>query len=517
MSSAPTLDPGRSILRRLSRREYTNTVRDLLGTSLSPGDTFPADAIYDQFDRVGEYLSFSPLLFEVAEEATTTLVDELLTRPPGDPVRALILTCEPTMATLQGCATEILAPFMKRAYRRPVSSAEVDDRVALASEIATSTGDVMRGLHAALSSVLLSPHFLFLMQGGDPESPAPRPLEDHELATRLSYFLWSTMPDDNLTAAADNLTLTGPTGAGTLDAQIARMMADPRSRALTDDFAAEWLSLDDVQDLSPDPQFFGTGFDADLRAAIGTESRLFFTSLIDENRPLDQLLLADYTFANDRLGKHYSLPEIPPTRAFARVSLAGTPRLGFLTQASFLSVTSLPTRTSPPRRASYILDNITCQPPPPPPPDVPVLPDPLGPGATVRQQLESFTSGPYCFSCHQTLNPIGLALDAFDAIGAYRAADDLGLPIDTAVTLPDGTVARGAQDLARWLAKNPQFTRCAAQHVLTYAVGRGFHSPEAQAYVNGLADPMFGAGTWPGLLKAVATSQAFLTNRGQAP
>ncbi len=511
----PSLDLGRSTLRRLSSREYNNTVRDLLGTSLSPGGTFPSDEIYLDFDRVGVYLVFSGFLFEMLEQAANRLVDELFGRAPGDPVRARILTCEPTAATLASCATEILTPFMKRAYRRPVSAAEVQDRVSLAVEIAAPSGDAMDGLSAALTSVLLSPHFLFLMESLDPTSTQAQPLEDHEVASRLSYFLWSTMPDDELMAAADNRGLTSPGQAG-LDVQIARMMADPKSRALVDDFAGQWLGLEGLASVSPDAAIFGAAFDESLRDAMGMESRLFFASLINESQPLDRLLTADYTFVNDRLAKHYGLSNAPATSGFTRVSLAGTPRRGFLTDATFLSVTSLPDRTGPPRRGAYVLERILCQPPPPPPPGVAVLNPPLGVGLTARQQIEMATASGTCSECHKLLNPLGFALDGFDAIGAYRTERE-GLPIDVSVTLPDGTVAKGAQDLADWLGKNPQSTRCMVEHALTYAVGRPFDTAEGGVYVSGLADPMRGTGTWPALFKAVARSEAFLTNRGEGP
>jgi hypothetical protein len=522
------LDDGRTVLRRLSRGELTNTLRDLLGTSLALRDVLPADDIFNGFDRVGEALVVSPLWFEILEQAVSTAVDELVSRPAGDPVRARILTCEPTAATLSSCATAILTPFMKRAYRRPVTADEVLDRVTLASDVAASSGDAMSGLEAALTSVLLSPHLVFLMPGesADPASPGAQPLEDHALASRLSYFLWSTMPDDALTADADQAALTAPGGGG-LEAQVARMLGAPRAQGFVDDFAGQWLYAQYVGSVVADPPQFGAAVDATLLDAMGRETRLFFGSLLTEDQPLGQLLTADYTFVNDRLASHYGLPTLPsplpslPASAssagFARVSLAGTPRLGFLTEGTFLAVTSFPTRTSPSRRASFVLDNILCQPPPPPPPSVPALPSPQPPlDATYRQILEAATSPPDCAICHVSLNPLGFAFGAFDAIGAYQPIER-GTPVDLSVKLPDGTQVNGAAELARHLAADPAFTHCAAQLLLTYAVGRGFDSPEAKAYAGALSDPLYRTGTWPQLLRTVVKSEAFRTNRGELP
>jgi hypothetical protein len=504
------LDPGRVVLRRLNRAEYNNTVRDLLGTTTKPADTFPGDSVVDGFDTIGEALNFSPLLAEDAEKAAGQLVGELLARPKGDPLRARVLVCEPTAANAASCVPQILTGFMKAAYRRPATTAEVEDLVALATSIQQSSGDVMRGVTAALETVLLSPHFFFHVELGDPMSAAPTTLGDYELASRLSYLVWSSIPDSELTQAAD----AGKLGQGPTEVvkNLDRMLSDPKAQAFVDNFGGQWLSLRDVDGVAPDPTLF-PAFDESLRSSIRGETSLFFQSLLDEAKPLTTLLLADYTFVNDRLARHYGLPAGQPD--YTRVSLQGTSRIGLLTQETFLTVTSQPDRTSPVKRGNFVLERLLCDPPDPPPPGVPPLVTPQnGSGLTVRQQLEAHRQSAACAGCHVKMDPIGLGLENFDAIGAYRTADN-GQPVDATGTMTDGTNFNGAAELAPLLAKDPRFTSCVVRLLLTYGVGRSFEAKEGKAYASGLAVPLTGTGTWRDLLHAVVSSEAFRTRRGE--
>jgi hypothetical protein len=506
------LDPGRVVLRRLNIAEYNNTVRDLLGTTAKPADKFPADNVTDGFDTVGTVLSFSDLLLEQAETAAGALVDELMARPRADPLRTRILACEPTTANLQTCLPQILTPFMKNAYRRPATAAEVQDLVLLGSTITQSSADVTRGVSAALKAVLLSPHFLFHVETGAPTVATATPLNDYELANRISYFLWSSMPDQTLMQAADGGKLS-PGGTG-LTAEVDRVAADPKAQAFVDNFGGQWLSTREIDGVAPDAMQYKT-FDESLRSSMGQETALFFQSLLKDAQPLTALLLADFTFVNDRLARHYGIPA--GQTAFARVSLKGSPRLGLLTQETFLTVTSNPDRTSPVKRGNWVLEHLLCDPPPVPPPGVPPLATPMsGSGLTVRAVLEEHRKNPNCAVCHKIMDPIGLALENFDAIGAYRTMDN-GQAIDASGTMSDGTTFKGASELAQLLAKDPRYARCIVKQTLTYAVGRSFDTPEGNSYVATVAAPLAKNGTWPDVLRSIATSQAFLTRRGEAP
>lgn len=512
-SVVPTnqLDSGRVTLRRLNRTEYGNTVRALLGTTTDPTSTFPADDVTDGFDTIGIALFYSDLLGEQDEMAAGKLVDELLARPAADPIRTKILVCQPTTANLSTCLTQILTGFMKSAYRRPATPAEISDLVQLATTITQSAGDVNRGVNAALKTVLLSPNFLFHVESTAGGSVA-QPLSDYELASRLSYFLWSSMPDTQLTLAADVKMLSA--GGANLSAQIDRLLADPKSQGFTTNFAGQWLSIREVSGVSPDPMLFPT-VDQALLDAIPQETGLFFQSLLTGAKPLSTLLLADYTFVNARLATHYGLPGGQPT--FTQVSLANTNRIGILTQETFLTTTSQPNRSSPVKRGEWILDHLLCDPPPSPPPNVPAFPTIVaGSGLTGRAYLEMHVTNAYCASCHDSIDPIGFTLENFDAIGAYRTKDN-GQPIDNSGVMPDGTKFAGAAQIAQWLANDVRYARCVTKQMMTYAVGRPFDAPDALAYVAGVVEPMAKTGTWSNLVHAVATSQAFVTGRGEGP
>ncbi|MES1172044.1 MAG: DUF1592 domain-containing protein, partial [Bacteroidota bacterium] len=507
------LDSGRVVLRRLNKTEYNNTVRDLLGSTTAPADTFPSDfAGRDGFDTSGVVLSFSDALFESVEAAGNKLIDDLVARPATDPLRTKVLLCQPTAATLSTCLTQILNPFMKNAYRRPVTAAEVQDLVALAMGLPATATDPMRGVSAALKTVLLSPHFLFHVEIGDPASKAAKPISEYELASRLSYFLWSTMPDAALMQAADAAKLTAAGGAD-LGTQITRMLADAKAQALTDNFAGQWLEIKNWSAVSPDAVKFKGKFDEALRLAIPKEANAFFASLIKENQPLTQLLLADYTFADARMAQHYGLPAGGAT--FAKVSLAGTPRVGLLTQEMFLTTTSFADRTSPVKRGNFVLEKILCDPTPPPPPNIPDLAVTPTSG-TVRSALEAHRANAFCASCHDYIDPMGVPFENFDAIGAYQTMDN-GSPIVTSTTLKGGQMLNGPKELATFLANDKRFAACVMQQALTYAVGRSFDTQDGKNYVAGISEPFMGKGTWPELLKTVATSEAFLTRRGEGP
>ena len=464
------IDPGRPTIRRLNRAEYNNTVRDLVGVDFHPADDFPADDVGNGFDNIGDLLSLPPLLLEKYLAAAEQIVDTAFKTPA---LRQRILICEPSPRLSQlECSRKILENFARRAYRRPVTTEEVD-RLVRFVRLAQSQGDGFeRGIQLAVEAVLVSPHFLFRVEL-DPYlsrySPAVvHPVTDYELASRLSYFLWSTMPDEELFAKAKDGTLHKP---DVLEAQVRRMLQDPKVQTLVENFGDQWLGLRNLKTMSPDPAAF-PDFDEPLRSAMLRETELFFGAIVKEDRSILDFLDADFTFVNERLAKHYGIPGVTGEQ-FRRVTLTDGRRGGVLTQASVLTVTSNPTRTSPVKRGKWILENILNAPPPPPPPNVPELKETKLLSGTLRQRMEQHRANPSCASCHARMDPLGFCLENYDAVGAWRSTDG-GFPIDPSGTLPDGRSLRDPADLKAVLKGQAQdFGRCLAEKMLTYALGRG--------------------------------------------
>ncbi len=643
-SDVEPADPGRVTLHRLNNAEYNNTVRDLLGTSLSPADDFPSDDRGYGFDNVADSLTLSPLQVELYERAAEALIEDVfrtqvpsarqraeletvggtsgaalgegwhfysngsatipievkvagryrlaaragedhagteparmaLTLPgvtippfavtaprsmpatyqvevslpvgthalkvaftndfydqgagadrnlwvdyveatgpigatvPDTSKRDRIVTCDP--ATGEACLREILHAFLRRAWRRPPTDEEVARLVELAGVAAANGDDAVAGLKLALRGALVSAHFLFRVElDPDPGSARPHPLSGFELASRLSYFLWSSMPDDELLAAAAEGRLAT---AAEVRAQAERMLADPRAEAVIENFAGQWLFTRALGDHVPDDATY-PAYDAQLEASMRAETQRFFRAFLFEDVPLDQLLVADFTYVNDRLAAHYGLP-LPGTNDLVRVSLAGTPRRGLLTQGSVLTVTSHPRRTSPVKRGKWLLDQILCEPPPPPPPGVEGLPDEMGPvTGSVRDRLEQHRSNEGCAACHASIDPLGFALESFDGIGAFRT-EDSGYPVDATGVLPDGRAFDGAAELGALLAGDPRVHRCVVEKLYTYALGRRPDTRDARAHIDELAGELAAGGyRLRELVLAVVTHDAFRNRRGE--
>jgi hypothetical protein len=406
---------------------------------------------------------------------------------PGDtPPRRRLLPSIPAGADRdERVARQALGALMKRAYRRPVTPADFEAPFALYKK-ASADGGFDAGMEAALAAVLVSPHFLFRVEA-DPSGVAPNTpyrVSEIELASRLSFFLWSSIPDDELLNAAIAGKLREPSG---LERQVRRMMADSRSRALIDNFAAQWLHLRNLASITPDMRLF-PDFDDNLRQAFRQETELFVDSVLREDRSVLDLLQADYTFLNERLAKHYGIPHVYGSH-FRRVALddAHRERGGLLRHGSVLTVTSYATRTSPVVRGKWILDNLLGVPPPPPLPDVPALKDNTVDGSlSVRQRLAEHRSNPTCASCHNLMDPIGLSLEKFDAVGRRRAAES-GIAIDAAGGLPDGSKFSDVEGLEAALLKRPElFVGTFTEKLLTYASGRGvdyYDAPAVRAIV----------------------------------
>jgi hypothetical protein len=392
---------------------------------------------------------------------------------PGDtPSRARIFVNRPgDDLNEETCATEIVATLLRRAYRRPVTASDLEGPMAFYRE-GRAEGDFEAGIENALSAVLVSPEFLFRIEH-EPEGAEAETayrVSDIELASRLSFFLWSTIPDDELLDAAERGDLSRPQG---LRAQVDRMIADPRARSLATNFAAQWLHLPKLESWSPDQRRI-PDFDDNLRKAFRQETELFFESVLRENRSVLDLLKTDYTYLNERLAKHYGIPHVYGTR-FRRVSLGeNSHRGGVLRQGSVLTVTSYATRTSPVVRGMWVLDTILGTPPPPPPPDVPDLEDnTVSPDLPVRARLAEHRENPKCSSCHDVIDPIGLALENYDAVGRWRTVFE-GTPIDVSGGLPDGSAFNGVAGLEDALLRRPElFAGAVTERLLVYALGRG--------------------------------------------
>ena len=399
----------------------------------------------------------------------------------GDtPSRRRIFVSSPAAAADEDRSAKlILASLMRRAYRRPVTDADLQGPLALYRK-ARADGDFDAGIEMALSAVLVSPHFLFRIEQ-DPAGAAPNTVyrvSDLDLASRLSFFLWSSIPDDELLNAAIAGRLHEPV---VLERQVRRMLADARSEALITNFASQWLHLRNLESITPDMRLF-PDFDDNLRKAFLSETELFFESILREDRSVLDLLRANYTFVNERLAKHYGMPHVYGTR-FRRVTLdEGTERGGLLRQGSILTVTSYATRTSPVVRGKWILDNLMGVPPPPPLPDVPALKDNTVDGnLSVRKRLAEHRSNAVCASCHNLMDPLGLSLEKFDAVGRRRDVE-AGIPIDAAGGLPDGSRFADVEGLENALLRRPElFVGTVAEKLMIYASGRGLEYYDAPA------------------------------------
>ena len=395
-------------------------------------------------------------------------------------VQRRIFVCRPAAdEPEEPCARRILTTLTRRAYRRPVTATDIDPLLDLFA-IGRADGDRFEeGIEMALSGVLVSPSFLFrapnVPEDGEPGS-AYR-LSNIDLASRLSFFLWSSIPDDELLDLAEARRLSDPP---VLAAQIARMLADPKAGALVDNFGGQWLHLRNVADWTPDPERFAD-FDESLRYAFERETALFLDHLVREDRSVLELIDADYTFLNERLADFYGIDGVRGGY-FRRVPLTASERGGILTHGSVLMVTSYPTRTSPVLRGKWVLENLLGAPPPPPPPDVPALAAGAETSAgSLREALEQHRANPTCAACHAKLDPLGFALENFDAVGAYRTEDD-GAAVEASGALPDGTLVDGPAGLRRVLLdRRQEFVETLAAKLLTYAIGRGLESYDQPA------------------------------------
>ena len=432
------------------------------------------------------------------------------------PSRRRIFVCEPALpADEEACAARIVGTLARRAFHRPVTGEDVDDLLAFYRE-GRAEGDFRAGVRRALESILVDPEFLFRIER-DPPGAAPAtayPLSDLELAARLSFFLWASVPDDELLEAAEAGRLRDPE---VLEAQVRRMLADERAGTLVTSFAAQWLHLRRMRTVSPDVNAF-PAFDENLRDALVHETELFVGSQLREDRSVVELLTADYTFVDERLARHYGIPGVYGPR-FRRVEWNDDRRRGLLGQGSILTVTSLATRTSPVVRGKWILENLLGTPPPPPPPDVPELEEQAesGGATSLRARLEAHRANPVCSGCHSRMDPLGFALENFDAVGQWRDADAGGAPIDTAGVLPDGAAFDGLPALRDILhGRRGEFVATVAEKLLTYALGRGvehYDRPAIRAIVREAAADDY---RWSSIILGITRSLPFQMRRSES-
>ena len=499
------LDPGPKIAHRLSRTEYNHTVRDLLGVGLRPADDFPADGGGGGgFDTNASTLFVPPLLLEkylmAAEEVLAAAAPEALFRHPVTWYRSET-----------AAATGDLRDLARRAWRRPVSAPEMARLLEFYQQTRRRGADSRTATLAAAKAVLVSPNFLFRIEK-DPPGQTPAAIDDHALASRLSYFLWASMPDATLFALADAGRLSQPK---VLEAQVMRMLADPKARALSEQFVGQWLGIRTLGSVAaPDPQKFPE-FTPALREAMMTEPTEFFAGLVRENRSLLELLDSDYAWVNADLARHYGIPGVNGS-TFIRVSLSDRRRGGVTGMAAVLTQTSYPQRTSPVLRGKWLLEEVFGTPPPPPPPLVATLSpnDEKSEGLTFRQRLEKHRKDPNCAACHARLDPLGFALENFDPIGRWRTQVS-GQTVDASGELPGGVVIVGPEALKQVLLERKQlFLRHLTEKMLAYALGRGveyYDIPAVKRITEAVASDGHRA---PKLILEIVRSEPFRLRRG---
>jgi hypothetical protein len=419
-----------------------------------------------------------------------------------------VLICDP--ATGKACVDKILGTLATKAYRRPVTKPEVAELLAVFDKAKTGGYTAEQSLQFAIEAMLVSPQFLFRIER-DPKNGAPGRISDLELASRLSYFLWSSMPDDELLHLGETNKLHQP---AILDAQVKRMIADPKSSAFAENFVGQWLEIRGLDAMQPDAKKFPE-WNADLKEAMRTETSMFFAAVLRDNRPITDFIDGKYTFLNESLAKYYGIDGVTGPE-FRRVELTTDQRSGVLTQASVLTVTSYPNRTSVVLRGKYMLENVFGAPPPPPPPDVPKLDEEkVGVAKSLRQQMEQHRSDAVCASCHSKMDVLGFGLENYDAIGRWRTTDGK-FPIDSTGAFPNGKSFAGPAEMKTLLRDSmPEFTRCLAEKMLTYSLGRGIETFDRRTVRDIVQQTAQQDYKFQAMISAVIHSVAFQRRRGE--
>jgi mono/diheme cytochrome c family protein len=433
------------------------------------------------------------------------------TMPTATPSRDRVFVCQPTVGAEDVCAKRILRTLARRAYRRPPTAPEVSTLLGFYREGRRDGGDFEGGIRFAIERLLVAPQFLFRFEA-DP-AKGVRAISDLELASRLSFLLWSSIPDDELLRTAEAGRLRD---AVVLERQVRRMLADRKSDALLTNFFGQWLWLRNLATVRPDPYFFPS-FDDTLRVSLQRETDLFIASQVREDRPVTELLTANYTFLNERVARHYGIPNIYGPD-FRRVTLPGSQRAGLLGHGSILTVTAYANRTSPVIRAKWVLENLLGTPPPEPPANVPPIEDDEKGQvpSSMRAKMQRHRSNPVCASCHSMLDPLGFALENFDAIGQYRATEGDGTPIDASGAFPNGSKFDGPGDFRTALVGNRDaLMTTVTQKLLTYALGRGAEHDDMPAVRRIVRESSAAGDRWSALILSVVRSAPFQMRRAQ--
>ena len=458
-----TLNPGTVTLHRLNSTEYNNTVRDLLNTLQTPGDSLPAESVTFGFDNIADALTVSDASVRIYQQAAESLAAEA-TNPNGVEYARLV-TCDPNAIGSDTCAEQVAVNFAYYAWRHPVTQ---DDVTSILTAAKANASDFPSLVSNIVTYTLMAPDFLFRIELDPSDNPnAPHSLSDYELASRLSYFLWSSMPDDTLFAAADSNTLHLDS---VLRAQTERLLADPRSEAFITNFMGQWLQLRALSTADPSPTVYPT-WDETLRASMQIESYRFIRDFLTSDQPLPDMFTAKYTYINDRLAQHYGFTA-PKSDSVVRVDIpSNNARGGVLTQGAWLTTLSHQDRSGVVARGKSIMGQLLCTPPPAPPPNVPALSNSDGFQGTQRQHLDKHVSQAACAACHNIMDPIGYAFEEFDGIGASRTQDNNFL-VDTTgqyKSLPFSD----ARSLTQLVLNDSHFVPCTVSTLFTYAMGRG--------------------------------------------
>jgi len=470
-------DPGPPPFRRLNNVEYNNTILDLTGLDLRPADNFSPDSHSFGFDNIGESLTLSPVLIEQYHKAAGEISNAILEvgRKQGRaPHPLLVIDSKATMAPREA-ARFMISRFATKAFRRPVEAEYVDRLLAIYDLSVQRGDDPSLAISHAFRAVLISPRFLIRIESPRPDETEPYQVDDYELASRLSYFLWSRPPDETLLQLAAQGKLTD---SKVLEKQTRRMLSDPRSDALVDHFFGQWLELRRVATHTPDEAAF-PNYNAAIRQAIAGETRGLLREIVRENRPIRELIDADYTYLNQTLAEWYGIAGVQGDE-IRRVTLQDRRRGGILTTAAVLMLQSDPPRTNIPRRGNFIAGRILGDAPPPPPPDIPALGETEANGKrlTLREQLELHRKSAECASCHARIDPIGFSLENYDAVGRWRTTD-FGQAIDPSGELPDGRKLSGPTDLKdAILEQEPVFTQTLLRFLTIYALGRSLQTED---------------------------------------
>jgi hypothetical protein len=501
-----TSEAFQSPLRRLTRGEYNNSVRDLLGDRTSPADRFPPDEVSGGFSNNAAVLGVSPLLAEKYQEAAEALAAAAVKDLPA------LVGCDFAGGAEEACARQFILRFGRRAYRRPLTTAEGDRLLAL-YQVGRGGGSFGEGIEVVLRAVLQAPAFLYRIEGrpGTPGGRPLAPLDGYEVATRLSYFLWGTTPDDGLLAAAERNQLGT---ADQIEAAARRMLSDPRARPMVAEFHRQWLGLGALDRLAKDAGVYPE-FDEELRASMRAETAAFVeAAYFGTERTLTNLLTSDRGFVTPALARLYGVP--PPSGAGLQpVVLPVAERAGLLTQAGFLAVHALPDQSSPVHRGKLVREQILCQPMPPQPPGLMVTPPEVDPRRPTRERFAQHASDPQCAGCHLLMDPIGFGFERYDGLGRFRSSDG-GAAVDDRgeVTAADGSgfSFRGARELGEKLAASAQVQQCLATQWYRFAFGR-LEGPGDQCSLREVQAAFAGSpgvqGDLGELLVALTRSEAF--------